>query len=466
VSNPNPIGSTAQFRGLFRSLVLDPQLLFDQVLSADRIASIVSAVAGKTCDRIYTPLVTLALFLTQILNDDPSCRAAVARLLAWRCAQGKARCSPDTGAYCKARLRLPEALLPRLVRDTADRLQEHAPKAWLFHGRAVILADGTTVSMPDTPESQAAYPQHANQEPGCGFPIARIVALISLATGAVLDAAIGPRKGKLSGESTLLRGLHGRLGRGDILLADRCFCSYFEVALLSAQGVDVVMRDHKNRPVDFRKGRRLGDDDHVVEWSKPQRASWMDRETYATIADTLSVRELRVRVMQRGFRTRAMIVMTTLLDPEKFTHDELSDLYRARWYAELDLRSIKQTLKMDVLRCLTPEMVRKEIWGHLLASNLIRGVMAEAARRHDVLPRRLSFQGARQTMEGFRGELGHAGPVAAERLREEALKAIAGHRVGNRPDRIEPRVRKRRPKPYPLMHETREKARKRLERAA
>jgi hypothetical protein len=466
VSNPNPIGSAAQFRRLFRSLVLDPQLLFHQALSADQIASIVTDVAGKTCDRIYTPLVTLALFLTQILNDDHTCRAAVARLLAWRCAEGKSSCSPDTGAYCKARLRLPEALLPRLVRDTADRLQGHAPESWLFHGRAVTLVDGTTVSMPDTPESQAAYPQHANQKPGCGFPIARIVVLISLATGAVLDAAIGPRKGKLSGESTLLRGLHGRLGRGDILLGDRCFCSYFEVALLLAQGVDVVMRDHKNRPVDFRKGCRLGDDDHLVEWTKPQRASWMDQETYATIADTLTVRELRVRVVQRGFRTRVMIVMTTLLDPEEFTHDELADLYRARWYAELDLRSIKQTLKMDVLRCLTPEMVRKEIWGHLLATNLIRGVMAEAASRHDVLPRRLSFQGARQTMEGFRGELGHASPVEAERLRVEALKAIASHRVGDRPDRVEPRVRKRRPKAYPLMHETREKARKRLVRAA
>jgi hypothetical protein len=421
---------------------------------------------GKTCDRIFTPLVTLCTFLGQILSDDHSCQAALDRLIAWRAARGLPACSADTGGYCKARQRLPETLLPRLVRDTADRLQEQAPDAWLFHGRAVTLIDGSTVSMPDTPENQAEYPQHGNQAPGCGFPIARIVVLIGLATGAVLDAAIGPRKGKLSGESTLLRGLHGRLGRGDILLADRGFCSYLEVALLLAQGVDVVMRDHKNRPVDFRKGRRLGDDDHLVEWSKPQRASWMDRETYATIAETLTVREVRVRVVQRGFRTRVLIVMTTLLDPEEFTHDELADLYRARWYAELDLRSIKQTLKMDVLRCMTPEMVRKEIWGHLLATNLIRGVMAEAARQHDVLPRQLSFQGARQTMEGFRGELSHASPIAAERLREAALKAIASHRVGNRPDRIEPRVRKRRPKAYPLMHETREKARKRLERAA
>jgi hypothetical protein len=466
MSNPNPGGSPAQFRSLFRSLVLDPDLLFHHVLSAEKLARIVVEEVGNTADRIFTPLVTLCTFLGQILSDDHSCRAAVARLLAWRTAQGLPPCSADTGGYCKARQRLPEALLPRLVRDTADGLQEDIPEAWLFHGRPVALVDGSTVSMPDTPENQADYPQHGNQEPGCGFPIARIVVLIALATGAVLDAAVGPRKGKLSGEGTLLRSLHGRLAHGDILVGDRCFCSYFEVALLSGQGVDVVMRQNENRPVDFRSGRRLGHDDHLVVWHKPQRASWMDQETYAAIPETVTIRELRVRVAQRGFRTRVLIVMTTLLDAGEFSHDELATLYRARWHAELDIRSLKQTLKMDVLRCKTPEMVRKEIWGHLLVANLIRGVMAQAARQHGVLPRELSFQGARQTIEGFRSELSHAGSADAEVLREVALKAIASHRVSDRPDRVEPRVRKRRPKNYPLMHKPRQKPRKRLAKAA
>ncbi len=466
MSDLNHGGSPAQFRSLFRSLVLDPGLLFNHVLSSEHLAAAVAQEVGKTCDRIFTPMVTLCTLLAQVLSDDHSCRAAVARLLAWRVAQGLPPCSADTGSYCKARQRLPETLLPRLVRDTADGLQEGAPEAWLFHGRKVILVDGSTVSMPDTPENQAEYPQHGNQEPGCGFPIARVVVLIALATGVVLDAAVGPRKGKLSGESTLLRGLHGRLTRGDILLGDRCFCSYFEVALLLSRGVDVVMRQNKNRPVDFRSGRRLGHDDHLVEWHKPQRANWMDQETYAAIPEAVTIRELRVRVAQRGFRTRTLIVMTTLLDAIEFPHDELATLYRARWHAELDIGSLKQTLKMDVLRCRTPEMVRKEIWAHLLVANLIRGVTAEAARGHDVLPRGLSFQGARQTIQGFRSELSHAGSSEAEVLREVALKAIASHRVGDRPDRVEPRVRKRRPKNYPLMHEPRPKPRKRLGKAA
>ena len=329
MSDPIHGGSVAQFRSLFRSFVLDPDLLFRHVLSAEHLAAAVAQEVGKTCDRIFTPVVTLCTFLAQVLSDDHSCRAAVAQLLAWRTAQGLPPCSADTGAYCKARQRLPETLLPRLVRDTADGLQQGVPESWLFHGCAVALVDGSTLSMPGTPENQAEYPQHGNQEPGCGFPIARIVVLIALATGAVLDAAVGPRKGKLSGESTLLRGLHGRLTRGDILLGDRCFSSYFEVALLLGQGVDVVMRQNENRPVDFCGGHRLGRDDHLIVWSKPQRASWMDQETYATIPETVTIRELRVRVAQRGFRTRVVIVMTTLLDAEEFSHDELATLYRS-----------------------------------------------------------------------------------------------------------------------------------------
>jgi hypothetical protein len=462
MSDPNPGSSPPQFHTLFRSFVLDPKLLFQHVLSTEHLAQIIADEVGKTRDRIFTPLVTFALFLAQILSDDHSCQGAVDRLIAWRAARGLPPCSPDTGGYCKARQRLPETLLPRLVRETADRLGEHAPNAWLFHSRPVTLVDGSTVSMPDTPENQADYPQHANQQPGCGFPIARIVVLISLATGSVRDAAIGPRKGKLSGESTLLRGLHERLTRGEILVTDRCFCSYFEIALLSAQGVDVVMRENENRPVDFRSGHRLGHDDHLVEWSRPQRACWMDPATYATIPETVTIRELRVRVMQRGFRTRTLIVMTTLLDAQEFTHGELANLYRARWHAELDLRSIKQTLKMDVLRCKTPAMVRKEFWGHLLAANLIRGVMAESALRHGLLPRQLSFQGARQMIEGFRVELNRASSGQVAGLVEVMLRSIASLRVGDRPDRFEPRVVKRRPKAYPRMHEPRKVFKRRL----
>lgn len=458
--DPIPRTDTAQFRSLLRSFAFDPGLIADHLLGEEHLARVIGQEIPRTCARIFTPLITLATFLAQILSDDHSCQAALDRLLAWRAARGLPPASPDTGGYCKARRRLPETILPRLAREAADRIGDQVPEAWLWRGRRVILVDGSAVSMPDTPENQAAYPQPSIQKAGCGFPVARIVVLISLATGVVIDAAIGRCSGKLTGESTLLRGLHERLKRDDIVLADRYYCSYFEVALLKARGVALVSRQNVGRTVDFRRGRRLAEDDHLVEWSRPQRASWMDKDIYATIPETLTVRELRVRVGRRGFRTRMLIVVTTLLDAGAFSRAELAGMYRARWHVELDLRSIKLTLRMDVLRCKTPEMVRKELWGHLLISNLIRGVMAESARRHGVVPRRLSFQGARQMLDGFRVELDGSSPGALQRLIEVMLGMISRLRVGDRPDRYEPRVRKRRAKAYPLMHTPRERWKK------
>jgi hypothetical protein len=469
MSDPNPAVTDPQSRSLFQSFVLDPALIFARVIDCEDIARAVAEEVGKTRDRIFTPMVTLSLFLSQLLSDDHTCLPAVARLLAWRTARGMPACSPDTGGYCKARQRLPETLLPRLVRDTADRLQDNAPEAWLFHGHRVVLVDGSTVSMPDTPENQAEYPQHSNQKPGCGFPIARIVVLISLAIGCVLDAAIGAGKGKLTGEMALIRTLHGRLKPGDIVLADSYYSSFDEVVTLTGMKVDVVMRQHGSRRSDFRRGTRLGHEDHLVQWQRSRnRPVWMSREEFAALPRVLLMREVKVRVDKRGFRTKVFVVVTTLLDPEAFPRHELAGLYRARWHAELDIRSIKQTLKMDVLRCKTPAMVRKEIWGHFLVYNLIRGVMAAAASEHGLLPRELSLQGARQTVAGFRAELAQADGELAIVLKAVALRAIAAHRVGDRPDRVEPRVVKRRPKAYPRMQESRQsfKKRKRLVSAA
>jgi len=458
---------TAQFPRLFRSLVLDPALLLARALDAGDLARLVAEEVGPTRDRLFTPAVTTAVFLSQVGSDDRSCRSAVARLLAWRVARGLPACSPDAGGYCKARQRLPESLLPRLVRHVADRIGDQAPESWLFHGRRVVIADGSTLSMPDTPENQAEYPQHSAQKPGCGFPLARIVVLIALATGCVLDAAIGAGRGKLTGEMALVRGLHGRLRRGDILLGDSYYSSFDEVVTLAGMGVDVVMRQHGGRPADFRRGTRLGRQDHKVEWHRNRnRPGWMGREEFAALPRVLTMRELRVRVDKPGFRTRSFVVVTTLLDPAAFPAVELASLYRQRWHAELDIRSLKVAMRMDVLRCQSPAMVRKEFWAHLLAYDLIRGAMAQAAWRHCVWPRELSFQGARQTLEGFRGELGHATTATAAVLAEAAWCAIASHRVGDRPDRVEPRVVKRRPKAYPRMQVPRKVARKRLMRVA
>jgi hypothetical protein len=447
--------------------VLDPALLLARALDAGDLARLVTEEVGPTRDRLFTPAVTTAVFLSQVSSDDQSCRSAVARLLAWRVARGLPACSPDAGGYCKARQRLPESLLPRLARHVADRIGDQAPEPWAFHGRRVVIADGSTVSMPDTPENQAEYPQHSAQKPGCGFPIARIVVLIALATGCVLDAAIGAGKGKLTGEMALVRGLHGRLRRGDILVGDSYYSSFDEVVTLAGMGVDVVMRRHGGRPVDFRRGTRLGRQDHTVEWHRNRnRPGWMGREEFAALPRVLVMRELRVRVDKPGFRTRSLVVVTTLLDPAAFPAGELASLYRQRWHAELDIRSLKVAMRMDVLRCHTPAMVRKEFWAHLLAYDLVRGAMAEAACRHGQSPRELSFQGARQTLEGFRGELGRATRSDSVVLVEAALSAIAYHRVGDRPDRVEPRVVKRRPKAYPRMQVPRKVARKRLMRVA
>jgi Transposase DDE domain len=465
--DPTAPPSTAQFPRLFRSLVLDPALLLARALDAGDLARLIAEEVGKTRDRLFTPAVTTAVFLSQVSSDDQSCRSAVARLLAWRVARGLPACSPDAGGYCKARQRLPESLLPKLVRHVAGRIGDHTPQSWAFHGRRVLIADGSTVSMPDTPENQAEYPQHSAQKPGCGFPIARIVVLIALATGCVLDAAIGPSKGKLTGEMALVRGLHGRMKRGDILVGDSYYSSFDEVVTLAGMGVDVVMRRHGGRPVDFRRGTRLGRQDHTVEWHRNRnRPGWMGREEFAALPRVLVMRELRVRVGKPGFRTRSFVVVTTLLDPAAFPAGELAALYRQRWHAELDIRSLKMAMRMDVLRCQSPAMVRKEFWAHLLAYDLVRGAMAEAACRQGLSPRVLSFQGARQTLEGFRGELGRATTTAAVVLVEAALSAIASHRVGDRPDRVEPRVVKRRPKAYPRMQVPRKVARKRLMRVA
>jgi hypothetical protein len=466
VSDPIPAAAPAQFRSLLRAFALDPGPLTDQVLTAEHLARVITAEAGPTRDRVFTPAVTVAALLGQVLSDDHTCQAAVDRLIAWRAARGLPPCSADTGGYCKARQRLPEALLPRLTRATADRLQQGALDGWLFHGRRVVLADGSSVSMPDTPENQRAYPQPRQQQAGCGFPIARVVVLICLATGGVLDAAVGPARGKLTGEHALLRRLHGRLRPGDVVVADAYYSSYDEVMLLRLLGVDVVMRQSGNRRCDFRRGTRLGREDHLVAWHRDRnRRAWMSRAAFAALPRVMPMRELRVRVEQPGFRTRSFVVVTTLLDPEAFPRRELAAVYRARWHAELDLKSLKQTMKMDVLRCKSPDMVRKEFWAHLLAANLIRGVMAAAARRGGLLPRRLSFQGARQMVLEFRVELNRVPSGAVAGLVGVLLGSVAALRVGDRPGRVEPRVVKRRPKAYPRMQEPRQAFKRRLQGA-
>ena len=318
--------------------------------------------------------------------------------------------------------------------------------------------------MPDTGPNQEAYPQPSSQAPGLGFPIARLLVVFSLAVGTVLEAAMGRYQGKPTSELALLRMVIDQFRPGDIVLADRFYCSYWLIAALRARGVDVVVRLHQCRTADFRRGRRLGRDDHIVVWTKPKEIpDWMSRAEYDAMPGQLTIREVRVRVKDRTKRVRKLVIVTTLLEPRTYPAGELGGLFRQRWHAELDLRSLKTHMHMEMLRTRTPEMVRKEVAAHLLAYNLIRGIMAEAARGEGIKPRAVSFKGAQHTIREF--EAVHLyDPERIERDLPRLVSLIGRKRVGDRPDRYEPRAVKRRPKPHPLLRMARKRARSLIKR--
>jgi len=444
-----------QVRFLRRQFLQEGELPFTDVLSEGMITQALKALDVVWLDRVYSPLITLWVFLGQVLSQDHSCRAAVARLIAHRVSRGQRPCSAESGAYCQARKRLPEKFFSCVARLVGKTLDEKIDPAWLWKGRPVYMFDGTTVSMPDTPENQATYPQVYNQKPGLGFPIARVCTIISLSCGAVLDLGISRYAGKGQGELSLLRKLWDILSPGDILLTDALMSTWHEMLTLRQRGVDSVSRLNKaTRRADFRRGTRLGKGDHIVRWLKPSSIRHLDWATYKRLLDYLEIRETRIRVVQPGFRTKEIVIVTTLLDPEATTKDDLAGLYRSRWSQELDIRDIKISLQMDVLRCKTPELVRKEIWTHLLAYNLIRTIMAQAASQHGFQPREISFKGTIQTLEAFQPLLSfqeHKGATFRRQLYLQLLEAVATHQVAERPDRFEPRKRKRNPRKGELM---------------
>jgi Transposase DDE domain len=440
-----------------------PGLPFLEVLSASEVDATCRSWGHRWRNRIYTPWITLGVFLSQIISSDQSCGDAVERFQKYLSDRGLPAVSDDTVSYCEARQRLPEEVVWDLARRSGQSIHEKADAEWLFQGRPVKLLDGTTVVTPDTEANQAEYPQSRSQKAGLGFPIARLLVVISLAVGTVLEAAMGACQGKQTSELSLLRQISGQLQVGDIALADRLFCSYWVIADLRQRGVDVVFRLHQARKADFRRGRRLAPDDHIVTWPKPERPDWMSHAEYAAMPKELTLREIRVRIKDRTKRTRELVIVTTFLDVTKYQASPLGELFRQRWHAELDLRSLKTTMRMEMLRTKSPEMVRKEVAMHLLAYNLIRGVMAEAARGRNVQPRELSFNGARQTVRAFEeSHLYDPRQIATDFPR--LLDLIIQKRVGDRPDRYEPRAIKRRPKPYRLLMVSRREAKRRIER--
>jgi hypothetical protein len=418
------------------------------ILTSPQLLAITEAHLPEHRERLYPPTVTLSMFMRQALEADASCQKAVNGWAAQRAADGLRPMSVRTGGYCRARQRLPLTMVRELARETGRQLHEKVKPAWKWRGRPVKLVDGTGISMPDTPSNQARFPQPGSQAEGVGFPLAYLVAVICLASGAVLETAVGTYAGKGSGELTAFRMLQNTFRRSDVIVADALYCHYFLMASMIAAGVDVVMEQHGSRRTDFRRGKSLGTRDHIVTWPKPRQCpAWMTREQYQAFPDELTVRESRLH---------HRVLVTTMLDARKTSKQELSQLYARRWSVELDLRNIKTTMGMDVLHCQTAHMNEKEIWVHLLAYNVIRLLMAQAASHYATDPRTLSFK---HTVQLWTEWLARG--LTATHDQSLLFNLIAQSCVGNRPGRIEPRMRKRRPKSYPWLKEPRHIARER-----
>lgn len=399
-------------------------------------------------ERLFPPTETLSMFLAQAMHADRSCQRIVNEVALTRLVSGLNPCSTTTGGYCRARQRLPMAMVSSLVQKTGALMDERIPNNWRWQGRSVRIIDGTTVTLPDTPANQAAYPQQRSQKPGLGFPICRIVGITCLASGAIINAAMGPYKGKGGSEHTLLRSLLPSFKSGDILLGDALYGSYFILAECQARCVDVVFEQNGARKgkTDFRKGIKLSSKDHLIQISKPaQRPDWMSQETYQALPEHITIRETRI-----GGKT----LITTLQDPLKAPRQALKELYRSRWQVELDIRNIKTTLGMETLSCKSPQMAEKEMWIYFLAYNLIRIIMAQSAALANVLPRTLSFKHTLQLWMAWRRQFA----MDSEQQLMQLFELVAQQQVGNRPGRVEPRAVKRRPKPLPLLTRHRHEA--------
>jgi putative transposase len=453
-----------RFDSVSQPFLQQPGLPFAHVLRAEAVEQAFAREDAMFAqDDIFSTQTVLWAFLAQVLRGGKggACAAAVADIATYMQQTGGVAPSGDTGDYCRARAKLHLAALRNLTVQWARQMEEAADPSWLWHGLHAKLIDGFTFTMPDTPDNQRAFPQQKNQRPGAGFPIARACAVLSLATATICELEIGPYEGKETGESALLRKILNGLDVGDVAVFDRCLCSFLMLAILRGGGNHFCARLHQRRPIDFRRGRRLGKDDHLVTWTRPKRPLWMPQELYATIPEQMTLREVRFHVCVPARRTETLTVVTSLSDPEAFPKEDIAELYGFRWNAELDIRDIKQTLGLDHVRCKTPDMVRRELWVTLLAYNLIRKLIATAAAVHAKQPRQLGFTLACQTVLSSWMLLTTGLCRDAQQLWRLALARIAANEVANRPGRIEPRVIKRSRDHYPLLHSSRRELRRR-----
>jgi hypothetical protein len=426
---------------------------FFNLLTSPQLFDVLEAALPAHRERLFPPTETLAMFMAQALKPDRSCQGIVDDMAVKRLLHDLPLCSTKTGGYCKARQRLPLKMVTEITTTAGHLISGPACSKWNWRGRRVCLVDGTTVTLADTPANQAAYPQQNGQKPGMGFPICRIVGITCLASGALLNAAMGKFKGKGSGEQALLRTLLDTLEVSDLLLGDAFYATYFLLVELGMRGVDAVFEQHgaRQRTTDFRRGKSLGRRDHLITLTKPKiRPEWMTPDQYEFAPATLTIRELEVV---------GKVLVTTLLCAQAASKTDLKSLYKRRWHVELDIRNIKTTLGMETLSCKTPQMGEKEMWVYLLAYNLIRLIMLQSALLADVLPRSLSIKHALQLWLAASEALINADEQVCA---TEFLLLVAERTVGNRPGRIEPRAVKRRPKPYPLLMQTRAQARQKI----
>jgi hypothetical protein len=365
-------------------------------------------------ERVYSVRRTFFGFLYQVLKPDTSCREIVRQIQALFGLHDAGAVDENTSAYCQARKRLPL----------------------------------------DTPANQRAYPQSRSQKPGCGFPLIHLVGVFSLATGVLLDYAKG---NKHQHELRLLWKLFEGFQRGDLAVADRGFCSYVWLALFLLRGVDSLFRLHQRRSGDLRRGQRLGKNDRLFTWLKPvQKPRWLPQLWWKKIPAQLTVRVIRFKLASPGYRPESVTLVTTLLDPRQYTAQEIARLYVRRWKIELWFRDIKTSMGMEVLRCKSPRMLHKELEMFLIADNFIRSLMVQAGALRDVELDRLSFKGTVDAVRQFSLAIAQARSKKKQhQLIDELLAVIARDQVPDRPDRLEPRAVKRRPKPYQLLNRPR-----------
>ncbi|MFM8249959.1 MAG: IS4 family transposase [Planctomycetota bacterium] len=475
VSN-SPLPCSRSFALIKYSMLQSTELPLAEVLDCNQWQEIFDAHQidfGNDEDAIYTPAITLWALISQVFFKDEmrSCKAAVGRVASLWATLGKVVCSTNTGAYCRARAKISwkavrdiccqiaqateakydaEELDAELKRHDVVAHAQSAPT----EGR-ILLVDGFTVTAADTPKNQKVFPKNPSQKEGLGFPLIRGVSLISMVTGLLVDLVLGPYAGKQSGETALLWQMLGRLKPGDTLVADCFYCTYWIVAACKRKGVNIVMKNHDKRDDDPFGAHRIDKHQRTTVWLRPKRPDWMSEEEYAACPEKIEIRLVDIIIQQPGFRSKKYTIVTTILDTAVFTRDWITNVYRSRWLVELDIRSIKCSLGMDIIRAKTPEMVQTEIWSCLLAYNLIRMKMLQSCSVNGRMPRTLSFTTTQQLLAN-NWLLGSV--MLTVELIELGQQTSASELVGNRLDRVEPRANKRRPKLLALLTKPRSQA--------